>query len=288
VSAQNLRRCVLETLAQFLSAPHARSCIFLAGDFLLARSAAPAAASRNGAKPERPRFGMEDGMKRSLCLAAALLLSLSLVPAVHAQTVQITQGTQVWLTLLNNLSTHVTHEGDAFTAVISQPVYLGNQMLLPAGAKVHGVVTNVEPPRHFALFRSGASMSLTFTSIEIDSRLLPARLSILGVYKDTGDGGKIRRDLNEVEGVSVEEKRDVKGYVRDATIGVGGGTAVGAVFSHVVRGFGIGLIGSAAYVVTKRGKDVELPAQTGLLVRLDNPVWVPAPATAATVTGTLK
>ena len=59
------------------------------------------------------------------------------------------------------------------------------------------------------------------------------------------------------------------------------------VFSHVVRGFGIGLIGSAVYVATKRGKDVQLPARTVLLVRLDNNVWVPV-TTASTVSGAMK
>lgn len=228
-------------------------------------------------------------MKRLFCFAVLVFLAFSLVPAVHAQTTQVVQGTQVRLTLLNALSSRGAHPGDSFTAVVAQPVYLGNRLVLPAGAKVHGTVSNVEPARHFAIFRSGASMALTFSSIEIDSRLLPVRMSLLGVYSDTGDGGRIRRDLNEVEGVSVEEKRDIKGYVRDAAIGTGGGTAVGAVFSHVVRGFGIGLIGSAAYVATKRGKDVQLPPQTGLLVRLDNAVWVPTvQASAATATGAMK
>lgn len=227
-------------------------------------------------------------MKRSFCVSAMVALALSVVPAVHAQTSGLTQGTEVRLTLLNSLSTSITHEGDAFTAVVAEPVYFGSQLLLPAGAKVHGIVTAIETPRHFALFRGGASMSLVFNSIEVQSRLLPVRMSLLGVYTDTASGGKIRRDLNEVEGVAIEEKRDVKGYVRDAAIGTGGGTAVGAVFSHVVRGFGIGLIGSAAYVATKRGKNVELPAESRLLVRVDNTLWLPAPAAAGTVTGALK
>lgn len=229
-------------------------------------------------------------MKRSFCFAALVVLALFLVSAVYAQTTQVMQGTQVRLTLLNNLSTHATHEGDAFTAIVSDPVYLGNHLLLPAGAKVQGIVTNIEQPRHFALFRGGAAMSLVFNSVEVDGRVFPVRMSLVGIYSDTGDGGsgRIRRDLNEVEGVSVEEKRDVKGYVRDAAIGTGGGTAIGAVFSHVVRGFGIGLIGSAAYVITKRGKDVELPTQTRLLVRVDNTIWVPAPTAANTVSGALK
>jgi len=51
---------------------------------------------------------------------------------------------------------------------------------------------------------------------------------------------------------------------------------VGAVFSHVVRGTVIGLVGSSAYIVAKKGKDVELPAQTGMLVRMDSNVALPS------------
>lgn len=228
-------------------------------------------------------------MKRlSCCLAAVVLLALSLVPAAYAQTAEVMQGTQVRLTLLNGLSTSVAHEGDPFEAVVAEPVYLGNQMVLPAGAKVRGIVSNVEPPKRFALIRGGASLTLTFSSIEIEGRLLPARMSLLGIYKDSAEGGKLRRDLSEVEGVAVQEKRDVKGYVLDAAIGTGGGSLVGEIFSHALRGFGIGIIGSAAYVATKRGKDVELPAQTGLLVRLDNTVWAPVATASATAAGAVK
>jgi hypothetical protein len=54
------------------------------------------------------------------------------------------------------------------------------------------------------------------------------------------------------EGQVVEEKHDIKGDVVAATVGTGGGTLIGAVFSHVVRGFGLGLAGSAAYIVARK------------------------------------
>jgi len=70
-----------------------------------------------------------------------------------------------------------------------------------------------------------------------------------------------------------------------ATIGTGGGTLIGAVFSHVARGFGLGLAGSAVYIVARKGKDLDLPAQTGMLVRMDNTITVPvASATSASLT----
>jgi hypothetical protein len=42
-----------------------------------------------------------------------------------------------------------------------------------------------------------------------------------------------------------------------------------------VRGFGLGLAGSAAYIAVRKGKEVELPAQTGILIRMDSTITVP-------------
>lgn len=214
-------------------------------------------------------------MKRLTTLGAAMVIALLLTPAVYAQSNQLLQGTQVRLVLLNGLSTSVARDGDPFIAQVAEPVFLGNQLILAAGTKVHGVVGSIVRPKHFAMFRGQASMSLQFRSIEIDSRIIPAQMSILQVYNVTADGSKQRRDLNTVEGAVVEEKRDIKGTLTDVAIGGGGGTVVGAIFSHAIRGLTIGLIGGTAYVVQKKGKDVELPAQTGIRVRLDSTVSVP-------------
>jgi len=214
-------------------------------------------------------------MKRLVGLGAVVCLMLSLAPVVQAQSNQVMQGTQIRLILLNGLSTSVARDGDPFIAQVAEPVYLGNQLILPAGARVHGVVGSIERPRHFAMFRGQAAMNLQFKFIEVDSRMIPAQMSILQIYQSTADGNKQRKDLKTEEGAVVEEKRDIKGYVTDVGIGTAGGTVVGAVFSHVIRGLGIGLIGGTAYVIQKKGKDVELPAQTGILVRMDNTISVP-------------
>ena len=41
------------------------------------------------------------------------------------------------------------------------------------------------------------------------------------------------------------------------------------------RGFGFGLIGAAVYIVERKGKEVDLPAQTTIRVRMDNTVTLP-------------
>jgi hypothetical protein len=218
----------------------------------------------------------------SFLLAAALVCVAP--PASYAEPHQVLQGTQVHLTLLNGIGTAVAREGDPFVAVVAEPVYLGSQLLLPAGTRVNGTIGTVEKARHFSVFRGQAYMNLTFRSIEVDSRLIPVQMSIIAIEQPHGQAdGKRRKDIKVDEGQVVEEKHDIKGDIVGAAVGTGGGTLIGAVFSHVVRGFGIGLAGSAVYIVARKGKDVELPAQTGLLVRMDNTITVPV--TSASNTG---
>jgi len=214
-------------------------------------------------------------MKRLFTLGAVVCLLLLLTPAVHAQTSQLMQGTQVRLVLLNGLSTSVARDGDPFLAQVAEPVYLGGQLILPAGAKVHGVVGSIVHARRFSIFRGQAAMNMQFRSIEVDGREIPAQMSILQLYRSTNDGNKMRNDLNTEEGAVIEAKRDIKGDITDVGLGTAGGSVVGAVFSHVVRGFVFGMVGGTAYIIEKKGKDVELPAQTGILVRLDTTVSLP-------------
>jgi hypothetical protein len=219
---------------------------------------------------------MEDPMKRFVSVCALLSVLLWLTPAVHAQSNSVQPGTQVRLTLVDGLTTSVAHDGDPFTAIVAEPVFSGNQLLLPAGAKIHGTVTSVTRPKWFAMVRGGASMNLVFNSIEVQSRIFPVQMSILSLYSGKSDDTKKRKDLKTTEGVVVEEKRDIKNDVMTAGLGTGGGALVGVLFSNVARGTVIGLVGTSAYIMTKKGKDVELPAQTGMLVRMDSSVTLPA------------
>src|SRR4029077_1729455 len=217
-------------------------------------------------------------MKRVMSFFAVFSVLLVVTSTAQAQTPtsQLSQGTQVRLTMVNGGSSNVAHDGDPFTAIVAEPVFIGNQILLPAGAKVHGQITSVTRPKLFSMIRGGASMNLAFKSIEIDSRIFPAQMSILGLYSGGTELGKQRKDLRTVEGAVIEEKHDVKTDIIDVGLGTSGGSVVGLVFSHVLRGTMIGLVGSSVYIVAKKGKDVELPAQTGMIVRMDNTVAFPA------------
>ncbi|HXW57236.1 MAG TPA: hypothetical protein VEJ67_15915 [Candidatus Cybelea sp.] len=214
-------------------------------------------------------------MKRVSLVSLLALASSLMIPAAHAQSTNAIPGTQIRLTLLGGLSTRVAQDGDPITAVVAEPVFAGNQLIVPAGAKIHGTIRSVDRPKWFSMFRGGAAMNISFTSVEIESRIFPARMSILSIYDGTTDSGKRRKDLKTIEGAVIEQKQDIKGDVEDAAIGTAGGSTAGLIFSRVIRGTVIGLVGGGAYIAARKGKDVELPAETGMIVRLDSTLSVP-------------
>ena len=226
-------------------------------------------------------------MKKLLSSLLGVALALTAAPvstfaAPSPEPHQVLQGTQVHLTLLNSIGTNASREGDPFVASVAEPVYLGNQLLIPAGTRVNGVIGTVERPRRFSVIRGEAYMNLVFRSLEFDSRIIPVQMSILSIEQPGEQNQKERKDMKVDEGGVVQEKHDYKGDVIAATIGTGGGALVGAVFSHVVRGFGFGIAGSAAYIMARKGKDVEIPAHSGLLVRMDNTITMPSTITSNT------
>ena len=215
-------------------------------------------------------------MKIVLSIVLAVALVCSAAPSSLAEPRQVIQGTQIHLTLLSGINSSVAKDGDPFVAVVAEPVYLGNQLLLPVGTRINGIISTVEKARRFSIFRGQAYMNLTFRSIEVDSRIIPAQMSILAIEQPHGQAdGRRRKDVKVEEGQVVQQKHDIKGDIVGGSIGAGGGALVGAVFSHVARGFGFGLAGSAAYIAVRKGKELDLPAQTGMLIRMDNTITVP-------------
>jgi hypothetical protein len=226
----------------------------------------------------------------SLLLAAALICSAAPVSYAEPHN-QVIQGTQVHLNLLSNISTATSKDGDPFVATVAEPVFIGNQLLIPAGTRVNGIVGTVEKARRFSIFRGQAYMNLTFRSMEVDSRLIPIQMSIVAIEKPHGqaDDARRRKDVKIDEGQVIQEKHDFKGDVLGGAIGTGGGALVGVLFSNIARGFGFGLAGSAAYIVARKGKEVDLPAQTGMLVRMDNTITVPVlSASNAPISGSVR
>src|SRR3977135_1681966 len=98
---------------------------------------------------------MEDPMKRMAVSfgAVVLLLAAAVIPA-RAQSHELLQGTQVHLRLLTSLTTAVAKNGDPFVAEVAQPVYLGSQIILPAGSRCEGSIGAVDVARRLSCVRA--------------------------------------------------------------------------------------------------------------------------------------
>ena len=215
---------------------------------------------------------------KHLVRALSFVVSLSLAASVlQAEPHQLIQGTQIHLKLLTDIGTARSRNGDPFIAVTTEPVSIADQVVLPAGTRIRGIVTSISRAQRFSLFRGEAYLNLAFRSIEVDSRLVPVQMSVLAVDKPSGDGDlRPRKDIDVTEGQVLQQKHDIKGDIIAGTVGTGGATFIGKLASHAAAGFGIGLLGSAIYVSARRGKELYLPAETPMLVRMDNTVTVPS------------
>ncbi len=216
-------------------------------------------------------------MKAVLSLVLALVLVCSAVPPTYAEPVhEVLQGTEVHLTLLTPISSSHSKEGDPFVAVLAQPVAFDSRILLPAGTRINGVIGTIQKAKAFSIFRGQAYMNLTFKNIEVDSRLIPIQMSILAIGQPRIDSySKPRKDMKITEGEVLEEKHDFKGDVIGMAVGGGGGSLVGLIFSNLGRGIGLGFAGGAIYVVARKGKEIDLPANSGMLTRMDSTISVP-------------
>ena len=162
----------------------------------------------------------------------------------------IPAGQELDVRLQSQLSSDTSRVEDRFEATTVTDLYRGNDVLIPAGSVVRGVVSSVNPATRTD--RKG-QLTVAFDQITVNGRSYPMR-------------GTVTQAL-ESEGIRGEAGR------------IGAGAGVGAVIGGIlggVRGALLGvLIGGGGTIAATEGKDVVLPAGTILRVRLDSPPDVP-------------
>jgi hypothetical protein len=216
-------------------------------------------------------------MKVAVSLLLALALVCSAPPPTFAEPRQLPPGTEIHLTLVTPINSAESREGDPFVAVLAQPVALDSRIVLPAGTRLHGVVGTVQKAKLFSSFKGQAYMNLSFKTIEIDSRLIPVQMSLIAIGKPRvgSSTSPIRKDVKITEGEVIQQKHDYKGDAIGLALGGGTGSTIGLIAGNLGRGMGIGFAVGAVYVAARKGKEVNLPADTAMLARLDGTVTLP-------------
>jgi len=226
-------------------------------------------------------------MKAAVAMFVSFVLMCASAPPSFAEPRQLPSGTEMHLTLVTPVNTAIAKEGDPIIAVTNSPIVMDNQTIVPAGTRIHGLIGTVQKARYFSSFKGQAYVNVVFKTIEIDSRLISAQISVVAIGKPrTGTStSPIRKDVKVTEGEVVQNKHDYKEDAIALAIGGGGGSTIGLIAGGLGKGMGIGFAVGAAYVVAHKGREVNLPANTAMLARVDNTVTVPYIAASNAATG---
>jgi hypothetical protein len=167
-------------------------------------------------------------------------------PSTSSGRSAIPVGQEIDVRLQNQLSSDDAQVEDRFETTTAVDLYQGNNVLIPAGSMMRGVVSSVS--RASRTDRKG-SLTVAFDQVTVNGRSYPMR-------------GTVTQAL-ESEGIRGEAGR------------IGAGSAVGAIIGGIIGGvkgalLGV-LIGGGGTIAATEGKDVTLPAGTLLRVRMDTP-----------------
>jgi len=158
----------------------------------------------------------------------------------------IPSGQEIDVRLQSELSSATAQVEQRFEATTAADLYRGNDVLIPAGSVMRGVVSSVDKATRTD--RKG-SMTVAFDQVTVNGRNYPMRGTVTQAIESEG----------------------IKGEA--AKIGTGG--AVGAIIGGIIGGtkgalLGV-LIGGGGTIAATEGKDVTLKQGTLLRVRMDTP-----------------
>lgn len=165
-------------------------------------------------------------------------------------------GTEFVVELDQTIDTEQSDVGDSFTATVKDAVQVGNNTLIPAGAKVHGEITGLDDSDDIG---DQAAIRLNLESIEFD-----------------GDTHPLRADITKAD-VELENAADVEDIARRAGIGAAAGAVLGAIIGEgdlkdILIG---GALGAGAGTIISLGlgdADAALPRGTDLTLRTTQPI----------------
>jgi len=181
---------------------------------------------------------------------------------------QVPAGTEIHASLDTPLSTKTSKPGDRFTATVAQPVRGNNGVVVPAGSRIEGEVSESEEGKAVAVLRGKGRLNLRFRDVVLpNGQSLPLTATLVSVHSTNGKDSKNADQEGQVE--SGTRGRDV---AKDVGIGAGIGTIAGLIFGGPLKGLAIGAMAGGGYVLATKGKDVNLPAQTGMILKLDQPL----------------
>ena len=179
------------------------------------------------------------------------------IPAANTAVIdEVGAGTEIHAALDTPLSSKTSKPGDRFTATVSDPVRANNgAVVIPAGARVEGEVAESEDEKTLAALKDKPKLSLRFRDVVLPTgQTVPLTATLVSVHDTSGKNSK-----------------------KAATEGGKDSNAIGAALQHgefwrADQGLGHWHPFRRRLRVATNGKDVRLPAQAVMLIRVDQPL----------------
>ena len=168
----------------------------------------------------------------------------------QARMVTVPAGTRLLIRMNQTVDSNRSRPGTIFTASLQTNLTIGQDVIAPAGTRVHGRLAEASGGGRVA---GRSNLQLELTDIIINGTAFPIISSDYSVQGAQALGGTARR----------------------TALGAGLGTAIGAIGGNAGRGAAIGALGGGTASVLTRGEQVHIPAETILEFRLQQPASLP-------------
>ena len=203
----------------------------------------------------------------ALCFCPGLFSPTSLQGQATRSYV-VPDGTRLQVRLESTLNSKTNRQGDRFTAKVVESVLVRGKEVIPEGTIVEGRVAEV---RNAGRIKGRAQVHLSYERLILPNGVSETIIASQAELDDTQ-----REEMDRKEGTILGEsnrKRRAAEIGAGAAIGAGIGAIAGGKKGAAIGAGAGGLIGLVD-VLRRGGEEIEIPAGTLMVIRLDRPLTI--------------